>query len=179
LTQLLAQLPDEHNLAMVALQTIPPTFIPALAEHFDRRSAFQVVPLADRHPLRTGTCYLGTSGQALRTISTEREMVVEMPNHRQEGRREASYLDLFLYSAADCFPGSLSVVVLSGAETGNLEGMRYVREQGARILVQDPASCALAEPIRAIVEAGLAEHILAPEAMADHIRNWTHSMALA
>ena len=179
LTQLLAQLPDDHNLAIVALQSMPPAFIPALARHLDQQSTFQIMPLADGLPLRTGTCYLATPGQALRTVPTAREMVVEMPTHREGSRSEASYFDLFLYSAADAFPGSLVVIVLSGAETGNLEGLRYVAEQGARILVQDPATCALAEPAAAVIAEGLGEQVLSPEAMADHIRLWVQSTALA
>jgi two-component system, chemotaxis family, protein-glutamate methylesterase/glutaminase len=173
LTQLLSQLPNDLNLAIIILQTIPPTFIAALAEHFDRQSAFSVIPLADGAPLRTGTCYLGTPGHALRTTSTGREMVVEMPTHRhKDSGHDVSYLDLFLCSAVDCYPGSLMVAVLSGAETGNLEGLRYVQERGARIIVQDPATCMVAEPPASVVAAGLAGTIAAPEAIAEDIRIW-------
>ncbi len=173
LTQLLAQLPNDHNLAMIILQTIPPAFIPALARYLDKQSAYSVVPLIDGSPLRTGTCYLGTPGHALRTTATGREMVVEMPTHRRrDSAHEVSYLDLFLCSAVDCYPGSLMVAVLSGAETGNLEGLRYVQQRGARIMVQDPATCMVAQPPASIAAAGLAGTIAAPEAIADHIRVW-------
>ena len=172
LTQLLSQLPDERNLSVVALQSIPPAFIPALAVHLDGKSAFQVAPLTDGAPLRTGCCYLGTPGHALRTVTTVREMVVEMPIHRTGPRHEASYFDLFLCSAVDCYPGSLMVVLLSGADTGNLEGMRYIRERGAQIVVQDPSSCMMPGPSAAVIEAQLTEMIVAPEAMADHITAW-------
>jgi two-component system chemotaxis response regulator CheB len=179
LKQLLSQLPNHHNLAIIILQTIPPTFIPALAEHFDKQSAFSVVPLTDGSPLRTGTCYLGTPGHALRTTSTGREMVAEMPYHRgRDSGHDVSYLDLFLCSAVDCYPGSLMVVVLSGAETGNLEGLRYVQERGTRIIVQDPASCMVADPPASVVAAGLAGTIAGPEAIIDHIRDWAGNSAL-
>jgi len=173
LTQLLSQLPNDHNMAMVILQTIPPTFIPALARHLDQQSAFSVVPLSDGSPLRTGMCYLGTPGHALRTASTGREMIVEMPTQRRKDLgHDVSYLDLFLCSAVDCYPGSLMVAVLSGAETGNLGGLRYVQERGASILAQDPATCMVAESPASVVSAGLAETVAPPEAFADHIRVW-------
>jgi two-component system chemotaxis response regulator CheB len=172
LTQLLSHLPDERNVAMVALKTIPPAFIPALARHLGGTSAFQVAPLTDGAPLRTGYCYLGTPGHALRTVATAREMVVELPAHPTGPRHAASYFDLFLCSAADCFPGSLLVVLLSGADTGNLEGLRYVRKQGARIVVQDPASCMMPGPLVSVLDARLTETIVAPEALADQIRTW-------
>jgi len=178
LTQLLSLLPNDHNLAIVVLQTIPPTFIPALARHLDQRSAFAVKPLTDRSPLRTGTCYLGTPGQALRTMSTGREMVVEMPVHRKAVRQEASYLDLFLCSAADGYPGSLMVMVLSGAEAGNLEGLRYVREHGARIVVQDPATCMMADSPAAIAAAGLDAAVATPDTLVEHIRAWAGNATL-
>lgn len=172
LTQLLSQLPDERNLSIVALQSIPPAFIPALAVHLDGKSAFQVAPLTDGAPLRTGCCYLGTPGHALRTVSTVREMVVEMPDHRTDPRHEASYFDLFLYSAVDNYPGSLKVILLSGADTGNLEGLRYIRERGAQIVVQDPGTCMMPGPPASVIDAQLTEMIVAPEAMADHIKTW-------
>jgi len=173
LTQLLSQLPNDHNMAIIILQTIPPTFIPALARHLDKQSTFSVVPLADGSPLRTGMCYLGTPGHALRTAATGREMVVEMPTQgRRDPGHDVSYLDLFLCSAVDCYPGSLMITVLSGAETGNLEGLRYVQERGACIIAQDPATCMLAEPPASVVAAGLTETVAPPEAIADHIRVW-------
>lgn len=172
LTQLLSQLPDERNLSVVALQSIPPAFIPSLAAHLDGESAFQVAPLTDGAPLRTGCCYLGTPGHALRTVTTVREMVVEMPAHRTGPRHEASYFDLFLCSAVDCFPGSLTVVLLSGADTGNMEGLRYIRERGAQIVVQDPSTCMMPGPPASVIDAQLTEMIVAPEAMADHITAW-------
>jgi two-component system chemotaxis response regulator CheB len=179
LTQLLSQLPDDHNLAVVVLQSIPPTFIPALARQLDQQSALKVMPLKDGSPLRTGTCYLGTPGHALRTTATAREIVVEMPTQRMGSRHVVSYLDLFLCSAVDCYPGSLMVVALSGAETGNFEGLRYVRDRGARIVVQDPTTCMMAAPLAAVVEAGLAENVAAPDSLADHIRSWAAGTAMA
>jgi two-component system chemotaxis response regulator CheB len=176
---LLSQLPNDHNLAIIILLTIPPTFIPSLAEHLDKQSAFSVVPLTDGSPLRTGTCYLGTPGHALRTTSTGREMMAEMPTHRRnDSGHDVSYLDLFLCSAVDCYPGSLMVVVLSGAETGNLEGLRYVKERGARIIVQDPATCMVAEPPTSVVAAGLEGTLAAPEAILDDIRHWAGNSAV-
>ena len=172
LIQLLSQMPNERNLALVALQTIPPGFIQALAAHIDGRSDFEVAPLWDSAPLRTGCCYLGTPGYGLRTVTNDREMVLELPDHLADRRHEASYFDLFLCSAVDCYPGSLMVILLSGAETGNLEGLRYIRERGARVVVQDPATCMMPGPSASVIEAGLTETAVSPEALAGHIRDW-------
>jgi chemotaxis response regulator CheB len=102
-----------------------------------------------------------------------------MPTQRMGSRHVVSYLDLFLCSAVDCYPGSLMVVALSGAETGNFEGLRYVRDRGARIVVQDPTTCMMAAPLAAVVEAGLAENVAAPDSLADHIRSWAAGTAMA
>ena len=178
LTQLLSQLPNDHNLAIIVLHTLPPTFIPSLARHLDKQSAFSVAPLTNGSLLQTGTCYLGTPGHALRTISTGREMVVEISSHRhKDPGQDVSYLDLFLCSAADCYPGSLMVTVLSGAEAGNLEGLRYVQERGARIIVQDPATCMVAEAPASVVAAGLAGTVAAPAAITENIRMWAGNIA--
>jgi two-component system chemotaxis response regulator CheB len=172
LIQLLSRIPDAHNLALVVLQTIPPAFLPALAAIIDAKCAFKVTPLVDGAPLRTGCCYLGTPGKALRTVATQREMVLEMPDHRSETVQAASYFDLFLCSAVDCFPGSLMVALLSGADRGNLEGLRYIRERGSRIVVQDPATCMMPDPIMPVIDEQLAAAVAPADVLADHIRSW-------
>lgn len=177
LTQLLSQIPNTQDLALIALQTIPPTFIPSLAEYLDDKSVCRVTPLVDGTPLRTGCCYLGTPGQALRTVANHRDMVVEMPDHHKTQGPGASYFDLFLCSAVDCYPGSLMVVLLSGADQGNLEGLRYVQERGTPIVVQDPASCIMPEPMTAVIDAQLATTIAAPDTIAGHIRTWAMDAA--
>jgi chemotaxis response regulator CheB len=59
-----------------------------------------------------------------------------------------------------------------------LEGLRYVKERGARIIVQDPATCMVAEPPTSVVASGLEETLAAPEAIIDHIRHWAGNSAV-
>ena len=177
LVQLLSQLPNDGHLTLIVLQSIPPAFIPALASHLDAKSDLQVVPLADGTPLHTGTCYLATPGQALRTNTRGREIIVEMPAHRVSAGHEVSYLDLFLCSAVDCYPGSLMTVLFSGADTGNFEGLRYLRERGAQIAVQEPASCMIPGPLAAILDAGLTDTAITPGKMAAYMQTWAGETA--
>ena len=173
LTQLLSQLPDERNVAMIALKTIPPAFIPALGPPSCRHQRFSGGTADGR----------GTAANRMLLFGDTRPCSADgghrlarwwwnLPTHPTGPRHAASYFDLFLCSAADCFPGSLLVVLLSGADTGNLEGLRYVRKQGARIVVQDPASCMMPGSLVSVLDAQLTETIVAPEALADHIRTW-------
>lgn len=67
----------------------------------------------------------------------------------------ASKSDMFLTSAAETFTGRLLVVLLSGADTGSLSGLREIRKRGGRIISQNIRDCLVPQPLEAAHEAGL------------------------
>jgi two-component system chemotaxis response regulator CheB len=176
LRRLFAGLPADHTAGLIALQSIPPVFLPALAAHLERLGGLPVEILADDTPLRRGRFYLGTHGCSLRINAADRMATVRMQDGRQDFGYGPSYFDLLLFSAADCFGADLQVVLLSGAETGNLEGLRYVRENGGRLMVQQRTSCMMPAPLTAALEAGLCDQECEPEDISNHVAAWCQGL---
>jgi two-component system chemotaxis response regulator CheB len=174
--RLFAGLPADNTATLIGLQTIPPAFLPALAAHLERHGRLPVEILADDTPLRRGHFYLGTHGCSLRINATGAMAAVRMQDGRQDFGYGPSYFDLLLFSAADCFGADLQVVLLSGAETGNLEGLRYVRENGGRLMIQQRSGCMMPAPLTAALEAGLCDQECEPEDISDQIAAWCHGL---
>jgi chemotaxis response regulator CheB len=64
-------------------------------------------------------------------------------------------VDRLLSSAASVFKQRLTVVLLSGANTGSLSGIAAVRENGGRIILRERATSMVRESLDMVVEAGL------------------------
>ena len=96
---------------------------------------------------------------------TVRDGVLHMikPAERRGHRHPVDVL--FRSLAADQGERAIAVV-LSGTGSNGTDGLKEVRAAGGLILVQDPATAKFDGMPRSVISAGLADHILPPEAMA-------------
>jgi two-component system chemotaxis response regulator CheB len=72
-------------------------------------------------------------------------------------------------SAAAVFGSKIFAVVLTGMGSDGLNGCRAIHAAGGRILAQDRETSAVWGMPGAVAEAGLAEQVLPPEALAEEI----------
>jgi two-component system chemotaxis response regulator CheB len=170
--QMLAGMTADPLTALVGLQSIPPAFLPALAAHLQGYGPVPIKILSGEAALQRGQCYLGTHGCSLRLGKADAAVNVRMQEGRQDFGYGPSYFDLLLFSASDCFGDRLQVVLLSGAETGNLEGLRYMRENGGRLLVQDRATCMMPASLAATIEENLCDEECELKDIAARIAAW-------
>ena len=78
-------------------------------------------------------------------------------------------IDAFLTSLAARFGTCSAAVLLSGAGTDGTRGAAAVRGVGGLVLTQDPSTAEFAGMPSAVVRAGLAKHVLAPELLGSQI----------
>jgi chemotaxis response regulator CheB len=134
-----------------------------------------VAQIRDGISLRTGCCHLGING-----IPIE----LDPPDDgkwrlRTEGSaggahsREYNQFDRFLHSVAAAFYGSVTVVLLSGAEVVSLKGLKMVRERGATVLVQQLDRAVAPDPLAPVVAEGIATAEADTEAMIARIAAMT------
>ncbi len=170
--QMLAGLPADAPTALIGLQSIPPAFLPALASHLQGYAPAPINIVSGEVSLRRGQSYLGTHGCSLRLGEESTEVILRMQEGRQDFGYGPSYFDLLLFSASDCLGDRLQVVLLSGAETGNLEGLRYMRENGGRLLIQERATCIMPASLNATIEEDLCDEECEPHNIAARIAAW-------
>ena len=77
----------------------------------------------------------------------------------------------------DCgsFPGRILVVLLSGADFGELEGLQGIREKDGRIIVEEPDSCMVPFSLERVIQAKLADLETSPFKIANQIVDYMSS----
>ncbi len=160
---------DTMDAAVIALQSMPTEFLVPFSKYLDERSTAAVLPLhrkdqSDKPPssgkipawkLSKGCCYMGThdlvvQDGAIKIGPTNNTYYIGLKNTPKK-----SGFDHFLKSVADTFEGTISVVLLSGADVGNLKGLRHIKEKKGIIISQKLDTCMNPEPLQKARKAGL------------------------
>ena len=76
-------------------------------------------------------------------------------------------IDFFLRSLADAYEERAIGIILSGTGSHGTLGLQAVKTQGGLAVVQEPGSAEYDQMPRSAIAAGVADYILAPEAMAN------------
>ena len=146
-------LPGDLNACIILLQTMPSEFIIPFTEYIDKRSRATILPLQNNSPLLGGRCYVGTSEYSLKLNSLgERYFLRSESEVSKSGQT-----DKFLKSIADYYAKDVLIALMSGADVGDLDGLRNIKEKNGRIIAQKLNSCMVPYPIEKAIEAGLVD----------------------
>lgn len=137
----------DMNACVVALQTMPSEFVVPLSDYLNKRSRADVLPLKANVPLLAGRCYMGTNDLFLKLDSKEGEYALRLEEMVLTSEQDPGCFDAFLQSIARSFSGSVLAVLLSGAEVGDLSGLRSIKERNGRIIIQQLRSCMVPFPL--------------------------------
>ena len=172
LYQLVSGIPEAEGLSLVSLNSIPVTFLSAMSTHLDHLCHRSAKPITDGMPLQGGHFYMDSQKRSLYLQETDNSVLLRSQIVRQNPENDLGYFDLFLFSAADFFQDQLLVILLSGAEIGNLEGLHHVREKGGSIFVQNYSSCMMPDFLTPIFQEELTVEEVKPENIAERITTW-------
>jgi len=129
---------DTMNAAVIALQSMPAEFLVPFAKYIDERSAARVLPLhreeqSGKHPstgkipvwkLNKGCCYMGTRDLVVQDGAIQMGPANDSYYIGLKSNPKGCGFDHFLHSVSDTFKGIILVVLLSGADVGNLKGLQ-------------------------------------------------------
>jgi two-component system chemotaxis response regulator CheB len=131
-----------------------------LEELLRRRGALRVRSASEGLRLEAATIYVAPHDRQL-VITAERRLGIlgagDGPGHR--------FADELLLSAAAIFGPAAIGVVLSGRLEGGARGVRAVKRQGGRVLVQDPKTAAATGMPNAALATGCVDFALGPESL--------------
>ncbi len=176
LYRLIGGMTQESLYALVSLNAIPVTFLPSMSEHLGRLIRQQVIPLSAATSLHAGGVYMDIQKRSLLLQATGDSVSVSALRDEDDFEYGPGYFDLFLSSAADVFRERLLIILLSGAEIGNLDGLRYVREKGGTIFAQEQASCMIADFMPPVTQEKLIDKELKPAAIAGAVAVWLQEL---
>jgi len=78
-------------------------------------------------------------------------------------------IDQVMIDMADRFGQRCTGIVFSGMASDAIEGAKYLASRGAKVWVQDPATCVISSMIDGAQAAGVVSFVGAPEQLADHV----------
>jgi two-component system, chemotaxis family, protein-glutamate methylesterase/glutaminase len=169
--QLLCGLPGDYPLAVLVAQHMPARFTSAFAHRLDRIVDLRVVEAMDGQPLCAGTVYIAPgaanveveAGSGSGAHPRVRVRPVESGGLTRAITPSADHL---FKSLAGVFGHRLCTVVLTGMGSDGRAGAIAAREAGARVLTEDPKTAVMPGMPYSVIEAGVADDVLALEDVA-------------
>lgn len=159
LQEVLKVLPKGFPLPIVLIQHMPASFTPAFADRLNNLCQIEVKEAADGDVLRPGWAYLAPGGRQLVLTggAQPRIKIEESP----PGTIYKPSVDITFSSAVTALRSQVLAVVLTGMGADGREGARALKEQGAHVWAQDAATSVVFGMPAAVIEAGIADHVLA------------------
>ena len=160
LRQVLSRLPADYPLPLVLVQHMPGTFTPSFAARLDQQCAIHVREARDGDRLRPGTALLAPGGRQMEVLDSGGGLCVRVSEGDPALRYRPS-ADVTFASLAEAVGGGVLAAVLTGMGADGREGVRRLKARGASAWAQDEESSVIFGMPAALIEAGLADQVLA------------------
>ncbi len=164
----------DNKTGLIIFQDMPLEFTEPVADYLNRISMVNFMPLTSKSELAAGCCYLTPHGSVVgyhNDVSggVGKNGSIFLEPRTLFGGDNGSMLHLFCNSVAESFAGRIMLVALSGADVGNISGLRNIRKKGGQVIMQRLDTCLLSHPLETIREEGLADHEMTPDEIAKYI----------
>lgn len=157
LSKLLADLPNQFPVPILAVQHMPDEFIPGLVRWLANHIMLPVTIARDGTVLETGL-YLSPGGRHC-VVERQGKSLVTRLIKEQNGFRYCPSIDMLFNSVASvCGPSAVGVI-LTGMGDDGAEGLLALRRAGGRTIAQDQTTSTVFGMPGAALERGGVEHI--------------------
>jgi two-component system, chemotaxis family, protein-glutamate methylesterase/glutaminase len=157
LATIVPQLPAPLGKGMVIVQHMPRGFTGSLAQRLDGSARLTVQEAEHGACIEPSTALLAPGGRHLRVDAGGAVRITDEP--AVGGLRPRA--DLTIEDAARVYKEALVLVVLTGMGKDSLTGADLVKSHGGLVLAEAESTCTVYGMPRAVVEAGLADDVLA------------------
>ena len=161
-------LPRKIGVPIVLTQHLPLPFMPVFARQLGAIAHRTAVVAEDGMSLEPDQIYLAP-GDAHLTLEPAKTGAVIRLTHGRSASGCMPSVDPMLASVGAVYGEAALGVVLTGMGRDGVEGAARLVSCGGSIIAQDEASCAVWGMPRAVLEAGLASAVLAPDKIARRI----------
>lgn len=162
----LSRIPTGCPAPIIVVQHMPQNFTRSFAERLHQLCRISVREARHGDVLEPGTALVAPGGMQLELESSGGRKRVLL-RAKASDELYSPCADITLSSVARHFPGTALAVVLTGMGADGRDGARQLRRTGAAVWAQSEASCTIYGMPKAIVEAGLADHVYSLDEIAD------------
>ncbi len=156
LSRLFEGMPVDTGAAFVVVQHLAPTKDSALPELLGRHTRMPVYQVSDNMEIQPNTVYLippeknmSVVNGTLQLLNIARSSAIRHP------------IDFFFKSLAADLGRNAICIIMSGTGTDGTEGARAIKAELGLVIAQDPHEAKYDGMPRSVIDAGLADHILA------------------
>lgn len=160
LQEVLTKLPGDFPLPLVLIQHMPGSFTPAFAQRLNQQCAITVREAADGDPIEAGVALLAPGGKQMLVEQRAGRAVIRI-TESAPGQTYKPSVDTTFGSLARSYPGQVLAVVLTGMGADGREGARLLKQGGSAVWAQNEATCVVYGMPASVVEADLADQVLA------------------
>lgn len=172
LARLLPALPAEFPVPILIAQHMPPIFTTMLAARLSSKSRLPVRECIPGELLSAGCIVLAPGDFHMIVEQSGKSLVLRTHQAAKENFCRPS-VDVLFRSVAETFTGRALGIVLTGMGQDGLKGCETLRNNGARIYVQDEASSVVWGMPGFVARAGLADKVLPLDQIASEITRAT------
>ncbi len=165
LQQFFVNLPSNSNVAYVIVQHLSPDYKSLMAEILGKYTSMQVVQAEHLMPIAPNMVYLIPPKKNL-TIKAGHLL---LSDYDHKGINHP--IDIFFNSLAEESRDKAVGIVLSGTGSDGTNGIKTIKEHGGIVMVQDPKSAKFDGMPRSVINTGLADFVLPPQALAEELLN--------
>ncbi len=171
LQEIIPKLPKEFPVPIIIAQHMPATFTGPFAQRLNELSRITVKEAKEGDVLKPGLVLIAPGGGHMRVQRRRSlETIISLSDASEEYIYRPS-VDALMLSVSECFPGRALGVILTGMGNDGVKGMTIMKQGGARIFAQNEETCVVYGMPKAVVDAGIADKILAVEEIAGEIVN--------
>ncbi|MBI2854981.1 MAG: PAS domain-containing protein [Chloroflexi bacterium] len=172
-SKFLNNLPKDSGIAFVLVQHLDPSRPSSLPELLGKQSQIPIKEAEEGDRVQPDQAYVIPPGKAM-SIRNRTLILLEQPEHPGISHS----INLFFRSLAEDVKERAIGIILSGTGSDGTDGAKAIKAQDGLVIVQDPATAAYDGMPRTAIDAGLADYVLAPEAMparvVDYLRQSFH-----
>ncbi len=166
LAEVIPHLPVGLKAPVVVVQHMPAGFTATLAERLHKLSALPVHEARDGELLQNDHVYMAPGSRQLEVRADRSLKLSDAPP--VHGVRPS--VDFTLGTISPQLSRRSVVAILTGMGKDGADGARRLRQQGAKVVVQDESTCTVYGMPRAVVELGAADQIVPLEKVAATIQ---------
>lgn len=168
LQKVIPRLPRNLPVGIVIAQHMPPAFTKSLAERLDGLSQVSVREAVDGEPVLPGNVLIAPGGEHLTVKKIGSRVSVKVSKFPTNTLYHPC-VDILFHSVAESFGRTSMGIVLTGMGSNGLRGMTAMKAQGAVCMAQDADTSVVWGMPKAVVEAGLVDHVAPIDRIADEL----------
>lgn len=170
LTRIIPLLPGNLKVPVVVVIHMPPVFTATFAGSLGAKSRIRVLEAAEGQVIEPGAVYIAPGARQMKVVRHELtgRPVLRLTDDPPENFCKPS-ADYLFRSVADLYGGRALGVIMTGMGSDGVQGLKKMKQAGARVLAQDEKTCVVFGMPMEAIKAGVVDEVLPLEKIPERI----------